>query len=151
MNWNQSLVSNCRCFLQNLSTLPESITAPPGVTSWTRYFAGSSQVEELWANLWGDHLLKTGIQGDTSSWAKSPVVIKTKVPFWPRLAWPRQAKTELLFWYQREVWLNPMCHPVHTFLVFTGFSGISDSTFCWLQITKLCIREELQVAPLVAF
>ena len=97
------------------------------------------------------HPFERYVQGDTSRWFKPTIDIKTKVTYWPGLPWPGQAKTELLFSYQQEVWLTPMCHPVHTFLVFTGFSGISDSTFCWLQKTKLCIREELQVAPLVAF
>ena len=54
------------------------------------------------------------VQGDTSGWAKPPVEIKTKVLFWPGLAWRGHAKTELLFWFQREDWLNLMCHPVHT-------------------------------------
>ena len=36
------------------------------------------------------------LQGDTSCWPKPPVDIKTKVPFWPDLPWPGQAKVELL-------------------------------------------------------
>ena len=60
------------------------------------------------------------IQGDTSCWFKPPVDIKTKVPFWPSLPWTGQAKTELLFWYQRAAWkkqlsvnlfLNPDLNP----------------------------------------
>ena len=37
------------------------------------------------------------IQGDHSGRNKPPVDLKTKVPLWPDLAWPGQAKAELLF------------------------------------------------------
>ena len=60
------------------------------------------------------------IQGDTSGWAKAPVDIKTKVPFLPVQVRPDQAKMELLFWCQWEVWLNPMCHPVSWNQIFDG-------------------------------
>ena len=36
------------------------------------------------------------LQGDHSTCAKPPVDIKTKVPLWPGLPWPGQAKAELL-------------------------------------------------------
>ena len=36
------------------------------------------------------------IQGDHSACAKPPVDFKTKVPLWPGLPWPGQAKAELL-------------------------------------------------------
>ena len=52
------------------------------------------------------------LQGDTSGCAKPPVDFKGKVPFWPGLAWASLAKAELLFWSQREVLHNLMCHPV---------------------------------------
>ena len=44
--------------------------------------------------------LSTGYQlfedllGDNSTCSKPPVNFKTKVPFWPGLAWPGQAKAE---------------------------------------------------------
>ena len=58
------------------------------------------------------------VQGDTSRWFKPPVDINTKIPFWPDQVMPGQAKTELLFWCQREVWINVMCHPVNKGQVF---------------------------------
>ena len=48
------------------------------------------------------------IQGDHSACAKPPVDFKTHVP----LAWPDQAKAELLFWSQREVLHKVNGHPV---------------------------------------
>ena len=36
------------------------------------------------------------VQDDTSGCGEPPVDFKTKVPFWPGLSWPGQAKTELL-------------------------------------------------------
>ena len=36
------------------------------------------------------------VQGDHSACAKPPVDFKTKVPLWPGLPWPGQAKVELL-------------------------------------------------------
>ena len=56
--------------------------------------------------------LETYVQGDRARWFKPPIDMRTKVPFWPGLPWPGQAKTELLFWCQREVWINEMCYPV---------------------------------------
>ena len=58
------------------------------------------------------NLIQSSLQGDTSGCAKPPVDTKTKVLFWPFQVRPGQAKTELLFWYKWEVWLNLMCHPV---------------------------------------
>ena len=40
--------------------------------------------------------LKTKLQTDTAGSSKPPVDFKTKVPFWPGLYWPGQAKAELL-------------------------------------------------------
>ena len=57
------------------------------------------------------------VQGDTSGCDEPPVDFITKVPFWPGLSWPGQAKTELLFWSQREVRHNHMCHPVTCYSV----------------------------------
>ena len=37
------------------------------------------------------------VQGDHSACGEPPVDFKTKVPFWPGLAWTSQAKAELLF------------------------------------------------------
>ena len=39
---------------------------------------------------------RANVQGDHSSCGEPPVDFKTKVPFWPGLAWPSQAKAELL-------------------------------------------------------
>ena len=39
---------------------------------------------------------RTTLQGDTSGCFKPPVDIRSKVQFWPGLAWLGQAKTELL-------------------------------------------------------
>ena len=50
------------------------------------------------------------VQDDTSGWAKPPIDIKTKVPFWPVHVRP---KWNLCF----DVWLNLMCHPVPTFWI----------------------------------
>ena len=44
----------------------------------------------------------------TSRWLKN----KSSGLAWPGLAWPGKAKAELLFWSQREVLGNVMCHPV---------------------------------------
>ena len=52
------------------------------------------------------------LQDDTSGCANPAVDFKTKVLFRPSLAWPGQAKAELLFWNPREVLHNLMCHPV---------------------------------------
>ena len=41
--------------------------------------------------------LNTGTQGDHSGRTKPPVDFKAKVPLWPGIAWPGQAKAELLF------------------------------------------------------
>ena len=38
---------------------------------------------------------QTSLQGDHSACGEPPVNFKTKVPFWPGLAWPSQAKAEL--------------------------------------------------------
>ena len=46
---------------------------------------------------------KIALQGDPSGNPRPPVNFKTKLPFWPGLVWPGQAKEELLFWSQREV------------------------------------------------
>ena len=39
----------------------------------------------------------SSLQGDTEGWPKPPFDFKTKVPFLPGLAWPSQAKAELVF------------------------------------------------------
>ena len=44
-----------------------------------------------------DTILAKEIQGDTSGCDEPPVDFKTKVPFWPGMFWPSQAKRELLF------------------------------------------------------
>ena len=41
--------------------------------------------------------LKSRLQGDTSGCDEPPVDFTTKVPLWPCLSWPGQAKTKLLF------------------------------------------------------
>ena len=55
------------------------------------------------------------VQGDPSYCAKPPVDFKTKIPLWPGLPWPGQAKAELFFRSQREILHNVMGHPVVMF------------------------------------
>ena len=43
-----------------------------------------------------DFLNQNYIQSDHSAWGEPPVDFKTKVPFWPGLPWPSQAKVEVL-------------------------------------------------------
>ena len=54
------------------------------------------------------------IQCDTERWPKPPVDFKAKVPFWLGLGNTGQAKAELLFRSQREVYANVLCqcHPL---------------------------------------
>ena len=54
------------------------------------------------------------VQGDHSACDKPPVDCKTKVLFWPGLAWLSQAKAELLFGNQREVRHKLNGHPVQS-------------------------------------
>ena len=42
-------------------------------------------------------ITKISVQGDHSACAKPPVDFKPKVPLWPDLSCPGQAKRELLF------------------------------------------------------
>ena len=54
------------------------------------------------------------VQGDHSACAKPPVYFNTKVPLWPGLAWPGQARSKrnFYFWSQREVLHKLNGHPV---------------------------------------
>ena len=90
-------------------------------------------------------------QGDTSGWAKPPVDIKTKVSFWPGLAWPGQAKTKLLFWSQWEVWLKLTCHPVHfDSFVYPTLTPVNNllcqiilPIICWCHVLILHMSVQL--------
>ena len=44
--------------------------------------------------IWRQEYVK--VQDDTSRSAKPPIDFKTKVPFWPTLAWPGQSGTFVL-------------------------------------------------------
>ena len=57
----------------------------------------------------------TTVQGDTAGSSKPPIDFKTKVLLWPGQARLGQAKTELLFWCQREVLNSLLCPPVFKF------------------------------------
>ena len=68
---------------------------------------------------------------------QTSVYIKTKVQYWPGLPCPGQAKMELLFLRQREVWINKMCHPVCDFIelssvVFNSAAMLSKVAMCSL-------------------
>ena len=85
------------------------------------------------------------LQGDQAAWAKLPVDIKSKVPFWPGLPWPGQAKTELLSWCQREVWLKLLGHTVVAYYLRWRRVPITRAQITWLvlcllkgEITDVC-------------
>ena len=97
------------------------------------------------------------IQGDHSACGEPPVDFKTKVPFWPALAWPGQSGTFVLKstgvlnkWNGHPVYLHPCClvavHfelircplPVcHSFLL-----EIIDYLFAETAFTNICIDSQ---------
>ena len=73
------------------------------------------------------------VQDDPSRCLKPPVDFRPKVPFWPGLSWPGQAKTELLFWSQREVLNNVLCHPVYTYKYMDGILELLKIEKTWMN------------------
>ena len=71
-----------------------------------------SQDSEIMSYMKQIYSLNFYLQGDHSGRTKPPVGFKTKVPLWPGLAWPGQAKAELLVWSQQEVLNKCNCHTV---------------------------------------
>ena len=102
-------------------------------------FSGRAKHEEfLLLSVVGSNILSQEggiLQGDTSPWFEPPVDNKSKVPYWPDLPWPGQAKTELLSWCQQEVWINEMCHPVKSFTLRPLFNHpFIQIVFAWQLI-----------------